>query len=75
MLDSATQLNAVGQPGTTEHLSETLTNDGQGSVHVGLSSRTLSAYHPVSTKSLSLTTGGGLQRRGHLQRARRARPG
>ncbi len=55
ILVSPTQLNAVGQPGTTEHLAETLTNDGTGSVTVGLSSRTLSPYQPVSTKSLSLT--------------------
>ncbi|MGH3394750.1 MAG: hypothetical protein ACRDPO_08685, partial [Streptosporangiaceae bacterium] len=59
VLDSATQLNAVGPAGTTEHLSETLTNDGQGSVTVGVSSRTLSAYHPVSTKTLSLTQAAG----------------
>ena len=56
ILDSATQLNAVGQPGTTEHFTETLTNDGAGTVTVGLSSRTLSAYQPVSTRSLSLTS-------------------
>jgi hypothetical protein len=55
VLDSATQFNAVGQPGATEHFAETLTNDGAGTVTVGLSSRTLSAYQPVSTKSLSLT--------------------
>ena len=59
VLDSATQLNAVGPAGTTEHLSETLTNDGQGSVTVGVSSRTLSAYHPVSTRTLSLTQAAG----------------
>ena len=59
VLDSATQLNAVGATGTTEHLSETLTNDGQGSVTVGVSSRTLSAYHPVLTRSLSLTKAAG----------------
>jgi len=59
VLDSATQLNAVGPAGTTEHLSETLTNDGSGSVTVGVSSRTLSAYHPVSTRSLSLTKAAG----------------
>jgi hypothetical protein len=59
VLDSATQLNAVGPAGTTERLSETLTNDGQGSVTVGVSSRTLSAYHPVSTKTLSLTQASG----------------
>jgi subtilisin family serine protease len=55
ILASATQLNAVGQPGTTEHLAETLTNNGAGPVTVGLSSRTLSAYQPVSTRSLTLT--------------------
>jgi hypothetical protein len=55
VLDSATQLNAVGQPGTSKHFAETLTNDGQGSVTVGLSSRTLSPYKPVSTRTLSLT--------------------
>jgi hypothetical protein len=55
ILESATQLNAVGQPGTTEHFAETLTNDGAGAVTVGLSSRALSAYQPASTKSLSLT--------------------
>jgi hypothetical protein len=56
VLESATQLNAVGQPGSAEHLAETITNDGAGTVTVGLSSRTLSAYQPVSTKSLSLTS-------------------
>jgi hypothetical protein len=55
ILESSTQFHAVSEPGTTEHFSETLTNDGAGSVTVGLSSRTLSAYRPVSTKSLSLT--------------------
>jgi subtilisin family serine protease len=54
ILKSATQFNAVGQPGTTEHFAETFTNDGAGAVTVGLSSRTLAAYQPVSTKSLSL---------------------
>jgi hypothetical protein len=59
VLDSATQLNAVGQPGTTEHLAETLTNGGKGSVTVGLSSRTLAPYHVVSSQSLSLTAAAG----------------
>jgi subtilisin family serine protease len=59
ILDSATQLNAVGRPGSTEHLADTLTNDGAGTVTVGLSSRTLSPYHPVSTKALSLTNAEG----------------
>jgi hypothetical protein len=59
ILASATQLNAAGQPGTTEKFNETLTNDGAGSVTVGLSTRTLSPYQAVSTKSLSLTNAGG----------------
>ena len=55
ILDSSAQLNAVALPGTTEHLNETLTNDGAGSVAVGLSSRTLLPYQPVATMALSLT--------------------
>jgi subtilisin family serine protease len=58
ILASPTQLNAVGQPGTTEKLTEKLTNDGAGSVTVGLSSRALSPYTVISTKSLSLTNAG-----------------
>jgi len=58
LLESATQLNAVGQPGATEKFNETLTNDGSGRVTVGLSTRTLSPYKAVSTKSLSLTNAG-----------------
>jgi hypothetical protein len=58
ILDSPTQLNAVGQAGTTEHFTETLTNDGAAGVTLGLSSRTLSPYRAVSTKSLSLTEAG-----------------
>jgi hypothetical protein len=50
ILDSSTQLNAVG---AVEHFAETLTNDGAARVTVGLSSRTLSPYTPVSTKSLT----------------------
>jgi peptidase inhibitor I9 len=56
ILDSATQLNAVGQPGASQRFTETLTNDGASSQTVGLSSRTLGAYTPVATDSLALTT-------------------
>ncbi len=56
VLASPTQLNAVGQAGTTEQFTQKLTNDGAASVTLGLSSRTLSPYTPVSTKSLSLTS-------------------
>jgi subtilisin family serine protease len=59
ILESPTQLNAVGQPGATESLTETFSNDGSSFVDLDLSSRTLSAYTPVSTKSLSLTSAEG----------------
>jgi hypothetical protein len=59
ILASATQLNAVGQAGTSERFSETLTNNGSGRQTIRLTSRTLSAYKPVLTKSLSLTAAQG----------------
>jgi hypothetical protein len=59
ILKSATQLNAVGQEGATEHFSETLTNDGSARQTIGLTSRTLSAYKPVVSKALSLTAAAG----------------
>jgi subtilisin family serine protease len=59
ILNSPTQLNAVGQPGTAEHFTETLTNDGAKSVTVGLSSRTLSPYTVVDRAKLSLTNAEG----------------
>jgi len=59
VLDSATQFNAVAAAASTEHFAETLTNDGSSSVTIGLSSRTLSPYHAVSTQSLSLTAAQG----------------
>ncbi len=61
IIDSATQLNAVGQPGTSEQFSETLTNDGARTQTVGLSSRTLGGYSPVLTEPLSLTTANDLE--------------
>ena len=68
ILVSPTQLNAVGQPGTTEHLAETLTNDGTGSVTVGLSSRTLSPYQPVSDQVPDADQRGQLRHDRHLHR-------
>ena len=59
VLKSATQFNATGEPGTTEHFAETLTNDGAGSQTIALSSRSLAPFKPVSTKSLSLTKAAG----------------
>ena len=59
VLDSATQFTATGQPSSSQQFSETLTNDGSGPATVKLSSRSLSAYTPVLSKSLSLTSAGG----------------
>ena len=61
VLDSATQLNAAGQPGASQHFSETLTNDGSRTQTIGLSSRTLGGYSPVLTEPLSLTTANDLE--------------
>jgi subtilisin family serine protease len=59
VLASPTQLNAVGPVSSTQHFTETLTNDGAKSVTVGLSSRTLSPYTVVASGKLSLTNAGG----------------
>jgi len=59
VLASPTQLNAVGQVGTTQGFTETLTNDGASTVTLGLSSRMLSPYTAVSARSLSLTSASG----------------
>jgi hypothetical protein len=55
ILESATQLNAVGQAGTSKRFTETLTNDGSARQTIRLTSRTLSAYHAVLAESLSLS--------------------
>lgn len=59
ILESATQLNAVGQTGASRQFSETLTNDGSARQTIRLTSRTLSAYRPVLTEPLSLTAAQG----------------
>jgi hypothetical protein len=61
ILASPTQLNAVGQVGTSEQLAEKLTNDGASPVTVGVSARTLSAYTPVLSKTLTLTNAQAFQ--------------
>ena len=53
ILESATQLNAIGSASHAEHLSDTITNDGSSKVTVKLSSRTLSA--PVTRAKGTLT--------------------
>ena len=55
ILKQSSQLNAVGQPGTREKLSETVTNDGVGTAHLTLSSRTLSGYKGLVNTTVQLT--------------------
>ncbi len=55
ILESATQLNTTGAESTAEHFTDTLTNYGGGRETVRLSSHTLSAYTPVSSRTLNLT--------------------
>jgi hypothetical protein len=59
VLVSSTQLNAVDQPSTAEHLPETLTNDGTGTVTEHLSSRTLSNPNVVRSSTLTLSKSTG----------------
>jgi hypothetical protein len=59
LLDSATQLNAVGQPGTSQKLSDVITNDGAAPATVGLSSRTLGAYRSIARSTVTLADSTG----------------
>lgn len=54
VLDSATQLSASGQPGSTQKLSETVANDGAGTARLGVSSRTLGSYTSVDHTTVTL---------------------
>jgi subtilisin family serine protease len=54
LIKSATQLNATGPEGTSETLSETVTNDGATTQDVTLSSRALGAYTPVSRTTVQI---------------------
>ncbi len=55
LVESATQLNAVDAPGTPESLTDTLTNAGSRSQNLRLSTRTLGAYRPVITQTVTLS--------------------
>jgi Peptidase inhibitor I9 len=59
LLKSANQLNAVGQPGTSETLGETVTNDGKGTTTVGVSSRTLGPYVSLGNTTVTLAPSNG----------------
>jgi hypothetical protein len=61
LLAGTSQLNATAAAGTTERLSDTVTNLGATNVSVGVSSRTLGAYRVVADKTPVLTyTNGNL---------------
>ena len=55
LLESATQLNAVANPGTPRTLSDTITNNGATSQTVTLAGRVLGAYQPVKTATVTLS--------------------
>jgi hypothetical protein len=55
LVDSATQLNAVDTPGTPESLTDTLTNASGRPQSLRLSTRTLGAYQPVITQTVTLS--------------------
>ncbi|HXL91822.1 MAG TPA: S8 family serine peptidase [Streptosporangiaceae bacterium] len=55
VLESATQLNAIGPAGTSRRFTERVTNAGSSGVTLSLSSRTLAPYRSVLTRSLTLT--------------------
>jgi hypothetical protein len=59
LLKSADQLDAVGQPATTQTLSDTVTNDGKATATVGLSSRTLGPYTSVDQSTVTLADATG----------------
>jgi hypothetical protein len=55
LLTSSGQLNVVAAPGTTEQLSETLTNNGPTTQNVSLSTRALTDYQTIRTALVTLT--------------------
>jgi hypothetical protein len=61
ILDHSTQLNAVGQPGSTQNLSDTFTNDGSSTVTAHLTSRSLGSYSFVKKTTVTLADATGDQ--------------
>ena len=54
ILKGSTQLNAVGEPGSDQTFTDTLSNDGSGTATVGLASRTLGTYRSLSDTTVTL---------------------
>ena len=55
LLESTSQFNAVGTGGSTQNFNEQLTNLGGSTEFVNLSSRTLGAYTPLKTTTVTLS--------------------
>ena len=55
MTTSPTQLNAVDQPGTTENLTDTVTNESGSTQHLTFSGRTLGAYRSLFNTQFALS--------------------
>jgi Peptidase inhibitor I9 len=58
LLESDSQLNAIGQPGTPQTLTDTITNNGAESQTYLLSTRTLGAYTNLASQKLNLGNSG-----------------
>ena len=59
VLKSSTQLNAVGQPGSRQQFTETLSNDGGGTATIGVSSRILGTYRSLRDTTVTLADATG----------------
>ena len=59
ILKRSTQLNAVGQPGSMQRLSETVVNDGAGTAKLRISSRTVGTYRSLGATTLTLADATG----------------
>jgi hypothetical protein len=59
ILKRSTQLNAVGQPGSIQRLSETVVNDGAGAAKLRISSRTVGTYRSLGATTLTLADATG----------------
>lgn len=59
VLSSLSQLHAAALPGTTQVLSDTVTNDGRSPQTLSLTSRTLGSYRVVDTTTVDLSDSTG----------------
>jgi hypothetical protein len=55
LLTSSGQLDASAAPGTTEQLTDTVTNNGSSPETIGLSTRTIGAYTTIKTATVTLS--------------------